>query len=61
MANENLKELKVAILVDDGFEQVELVSGRSAEHARRRGKRRELDGGKAWNDVGLVPPTARSR
>jgi hypothetical protein len=61
MANEKLKELKVAILVDDGFEQVELVAGRSAERTRRRGKRRETRGGKAWNDVGLVPPNARSR
>jgi protease I len=30
MANENLKGLKVAILVDDGFEQVELVEPRKA-------------------------------
>jgi putative intracellular protease/amidase len=30
MANENLKELKVAILVDDGFEQVELFEPRRA-------------------------------
>ena len=30
LANENLKELKVAILVDDGFEQVELVEPRKA-------------------------------
>jgi len=30
MANENLKGLKVAILIDDGFEQVELVDPRKA-------------------------------
>ena len=30
MANENLKGLKVAILIDDGFEQVEMVEPRKA-------------------------------
>lgn len=30
MAHENLEGLKVAILVDDGFEQVELVEPRKA-------------------------------
>src|SRR6266542_1381357 len=30
MANENLKGLKVAILIEDGFEQVEMVEPRRA-------------------------------
>ena len=30
MAHENLEGLKVAILVDDGFEQVELIEPRKA-------------------------------
>ena len=37
MANENLKGLKVAILVEDGFEQVELTDPRKAlDQAGRR-------------------------
>ena len=36
MANENLKRLKVAILVTDGFEQVELVEPRKAPRPGRR-------------------------
>lgn len=39
MANENLIGLKVAVLVDDGFELIELIEPRKAlDQGRRRDK-----------------------